>query len=56
MNYPYTTTELADMWTAAVAAGDGALLDLHTELDAANNAYGRSEEFGPRCPISAGGL
>jgi hypothetical protein len=54
MNYPYTTTELESMWLAAVG-DDAALLDLHTELDAANNAYGRSEEFGPRCPISAGG-
>jgi hypothetical protein len=54
MNYPYTTGELAAMWSAAIG-DDLALLALHTELDAANNAYGRGEEYGERCPISAGG-
>jgi len=51
MNFPYTTTELSQMWADAVTSGD--FLALHTELDAANNAYYR-EDGGPHCPISAG--
>ncbi len=54
MAYAYTTAELTAMWSAAVG-DDAALLALHTELDAANNAYGR-DFGGPRCPISAGGF
>jgi hypothetical protein len=54
MFYPYTTAELEAMWTAAVG-DDAALLQLHTDLDYANNAGYRGEEYGPRCPISAGG-
>jgi hypothetical protein len=56
MNYPYTTTELQDMWDAAVASGD--FLSLHTMLDAANNAYADTNGDGileHQCPISAGG-
>jgi hypothetical protein len=53
MGYAYTTTELKAMWTYAYA--NGTLLALHTELDAANNAYYRSLDYGPYCPISAGG-
>jgi hypothetical protein len=51
MNYAYTTVQLSQMWSAAVASGD--FMSLHLELDAANNAYYR-EDGGPRCPISAG--
>jgi hypothetical protein len=54
MYYAYDTEELAQMWEDAIG-DDAALLQLHTDLDAANNAYYRSEEFGPRCPISASG-
>ncbi len=54
MNFPYTTAELESMWSAAVG-NDAALLQLHTDLDAANNAYGRTDG-GPHCPISAGGF
>ena len=46
MAYPYTTTELASMWTAAVTSGD--FMSLHLTLDAANNGPGG-------CPISASG-
>ena len=53
MGYAYTTTELKAMWTEAYT--NGTLLALHTELDAANNAYYRSTEYGPYCPISASG-
>ena len=35
--YPWSQAELAAMWTAAVAGGDAALMDLHRALDAANN-------------------
>lgn len=52
VNFAYTTTELYQMWTDAVTSGN--FLALHTELDAANNAYYR-EDGGPRCPISASG-
>ncbi|MBD0319796.1 MAG: hypothetical protein ICV87_05650 [Gemmatimonadetes bacterium] len=38
LNTGYATSNLAQRWTAAVGAGDAALLALHTELDAANNA------------------
>ena len=38
LNTGYTLPVLAARWTAAVAGGDAALLALHTELDAANNA------------------
>ncbi len=35
---PFTTTELEDMWNAAVANGsDPVFLDLRIELDEANN-------------------
>ena len=37
LDYPFTTTELDGMWTVAVAGGNSALMDLHKELDAANN-------------------
>ncbi|HET9555316.1 MAG TPA: hypothetical protein VFP50_20290 [Anaeromyxobacteraceae bacterium] len=50
MAYPYATGQLETMWASAVASGD--LLALHVLLDAANNAYGRTEG-GPACPISA---
>ena len=52
IGYAYNTVELHSMWTEAASSGDAALLALHTELDAANNAYYRE---GPpeRCPISA---
>jgi hypothetical protein len=50
IGYPYTTSELEAMWAAAYAGGT--LLALHTELDAANNAYYRNEPPA-RCPISA---
>jgi hypothetical protein len=53
IGYPYTTGELVTMWDAAVADGsDAAFLALHTELDAANNAYYRPEPPA-HCPISA---
>jgi hypothetical protein len=52
MGYPYSTTELLIMWTDAY--NDGKLLTLHNELDAANNAYYRSEPP-DHCPISASG-
>jgi hypothetical protein len=52
MGYAYFTTELQDMWATAVDSGE--FLTLHTELDAANNAYYRTEG-GPHCPISASG-
>ncbi len=52
MNYAYDTSDLLAMWAAAVASGD--FLDLHIELDAANNAYYRTDG-GPHCPISASG-
>lgn len=52
MTYPYTTAQLAQMWSNAVASGD--FLALHNLLDAANNAYGRTDG-GPHCPISASG-
>jgi hypothetical protein len=52
MGYAYSTTELQDMWATAVDSGE--FLTLHTELDAANNAYYRTEG-GPHCPISASG-
>lgn len=50
IGYPYTTGELLGMWTDAYSGGT--LLALHTELDAANNAYYR-EEPPAHCPISA---
>jgi hypothetical protein len=56
MNYPYTTTQLASMWTTAAGDGDASLLALHTQLDLANNAFNRTETTYPRCPISAGGF
>ncbi|HEY5730911.1 MAG TPA: hypothetical protein VIS72_12730 [Anaerolineales bacterium] len=52
IGYPYTTGELQTMWTAAY--NGGTLLALHTELDAANNAYYRDEPPA-HCPISASG-
>jgi hypothetical protein len=59
MNYPYTTTDLADFWADPVKDGsDAAFLALHTKLDAANNSQvdidgdGTTEHL---CPISAGG-
>ncbi|HAY85250.1 MAG TPA: hypothetical protein DCY42_10110 [Chloroflexi bacterium] len=53
IGYPYTTAELEGKWAAAVTDGsDAAFLALHTELDAANNAYYR-EEPPAHCPISA---
>ncbi len=52
MNYAYTTTQLKTMWTNAVGSGD--FMSLHLKLDAANNAYGRTDG-GPACPISASG-
>jgi hypothetical protein len=45
MAYAYSTSELQDMWNAAIAPG-GDLLALHYLLDGANNAIGG-------CPISA---
>ncbi len=50
MNYPYSTAELKAMWADAVSSGD--FMALHLELDAANNAFGRTDG-GPACPISA---
>ncbi len=50
MNYPYTAAQLEAKWAAAVSSGE--FLTLHNELDAANNAYGRTDG-GPHCPISA---
>jgi hypothetical protein len=52
MNYAYTIAELQTMWDAAAFSGD--YLALHNLLDAANNAYGRTDG-GPHCPISASG-
>jgi hypothetical protein len=52
MNYPYTVAELKQMWVDAVSYGD--FMSLHLELDAANNAYFRTDG-GERCPISASG-
>lgn len=49
MNYPYTTAQLAAMWAEAVASGD--FISLHTELDAANNAYQNGGNG--NCPIDA---
>ncbi len=53
MGYAYTPAELADMWADAV--DHGTFMDLHLELDAANNAYGREAGDVPVCPISASG-
>ena len=50
INYAYTADELIDMWTEALGAGDAALGDLHTALDAANNHF---ENPDGDCPISA---
>lgn len=50
IGYPYTTGELEALWADAYA--NGTLLALHTELDAANNAYYRAEPPA-HCPISA---
>lgn len=50
IGYAYTTGELQTMWTAAYEGGT--LHALHTELDAANNAYYRDEPPA-HCPISA---
>jgi hypothetical protein len=50
MNYPYSTAQLTAMWDATVASG--AYLELHTLLDAANNAMYRTDG-GEHCPISA---
>jgi hypothetical protein len=47
MAYAYDIAELHAMWDAAVG-DDAALLQLHTDLDKANNAIGG-------CPISASG-
>jgi hypothetical protein len=52
MNYAYDTLQLEQMWADAVASGD--FLALHLELDAANNAYYRTDG-GSHCPISASG-
>jgi hypothetical protein len=52
MNYAYSTAELSEMWADAVASGD--FMALHLELDAANNAYYRTDG-GDHCPISASG-
>jgi hypothetical protein len=52
IGYPYSTAELQQMWDTAYLAGADALQALHTELDAANNAYYR-EEPPAHCPISA---
>lgn len=49
MNYPYTTDQLAEMWAGAVDSGD--FLRLHSELDAANNAYQNGGKGS--CPIRA---
>jgi hypothetical protein len=54
MSYPYSTEDLKGLWTAA-AGNDVMLLALHTDLDAANNAYYRDETERPHCPISASG-
>jgi hypothetical protein len=57
MNYPYDTVALENMWSTAITAypNTDALHALHTELDYANNAYGRTDggPGGPSCPISA---
>jgi hypothetical protein len=45
MAYSYSTGELLTMWASALA--DGTLLELHYDLDAANNAPAGG------CPISA---
>jgi hypothetical protein len=52
IGYAYTQAELMAMWADAYA--NNTLLALHTELDAANNAYYR-EQPPPYCPISASG-
>jgi hypothetical protein len=55
MAYPYELQDLKNAWADAVAAGDAALLELHSELDTANNAFYRDETVLPHCPISASG-
>jgi hypothetical protein len=52
MNYPYSPAQLSAMWTDAVNNED--FMPLHLLLDAANNAYDRTDG-GPACPISASG-
>ncbi len=47
MNYPFTTDQLSEMWANAVTSGE--FLNLHIELDAANNA----QKLGGTCPIDA---
>jgi len=52
MGFPYSTDKLSSKWSEAVASGN--FLELHNELDAANNAYWRDEPPA-HCPISASG-
>jgi hypothetical protein len=49
MNYAYSTTQLRVKWIAALETSEQ-LLDLFSELDAANRAFSRSEGI-PDCPI-----
>jgi hypothetical protein len=56
MNYPYTLTQLKDMWATAVSTGD--FMSLHLTLDAANNSAADTNGDGileHQCPISASG-
>jgi hypothetical protein len=56
MNYPYTPSELEQMWSDTVTSGD--FMSLHLLLDTANNAMVDTDGDGileEQCPISASG-